>query len=83
MEGNLVRFQANQGNPPRRREAQWWCFMPDCGKSNPGLRSTCRACGHDRYHALHPVVRDLKRKLDDAEHLIRELLTKQAKANTT
>jgi hypothetical protein len=29
------------------------------------------------------VVRGLKRKLEDPEHLIAELLAKQAKANTT
>ena len=60
MEGNLVRFQANQGNPSRRREDLWWCFMTDCGQSNFGSRTNCRDCGHASYNTLHPVVRGLK-----------------------
>jgi hypothetical protein len=38
---------------------------------------TCGFCGTARYNPLYQVVRGLKRKLEDAEQLITELLSKQ------
>ena len=77
MEVGLERFQADQGQPSRRWEDLWWCHSIDCGKSNFAPRTTCGLCGAGRYHPLHHVVRGLKRKLEDAEQFIAELLSKQ------
>ena len=71
MEGGLVRFQADQGHPPRRWENLWWCHNVGCGKSNFAPRTA------PGFNPLYHVVKGLKRKLEDAEQLITELLSKQ------
>ena len=61
----------------------WWCLMTNFGQSNFAPRMYCRDCGQTRHNLLYPMVRGLKRKLEDAEQLIEELRAAQGVQNNT
>jgi hypothetical protein len=52
----------------------WWCVLPDCGEANFHPKDYCTYCGQSRHVRVNHVVNSLKRKLEAANHRIREFV---------
>jgi hypothetical protein len=50
----------------------WWCWLTDCGEANSYPIDYCTSCGQSRNVRVNRVVNRLKRKLEAANHKIRE-----------
>jgi hypothetical protein len=50
----------------------WWCWLTDCGEANSHPIDYCTYCGQSRNVRVNRVVNSLKRKLEAANHKIRE-----------
>ena len=75
---HLASWDRSQQDSPDRSQLAW---SDHYTIYNLAPSTTCEFCGAPKFNPLYHVVRGLKRKLEDAQNLIAELLSKQRKSN--